>query len=61
MTNYVVQQQCGLDQDDHNGMAADPIVAQDMLNALDPEHAAPVPCTLLIPGVGAPHYPGPSR
>jgi triacylglycerol lipase len=61
MTNHIVQKQCALDQNDHNAMAADPIVAQDMLNALDPEHAAPVPCTVVIPGIGAPHYTGPPR
>jgi triacylglycerol lipase len=42
-------------------MAADPIVAQDVLNALDPRHPAPVPCTAVLPLIGAPLYSGPPR
>jgi triacylglycerol lipase len=61
MTNHVVQEQCPLDQSEHNSMAVDPIVAQDVLNALDPEHPAPVPCTLVLPAIGAPTYTGPPR
>jgi triacylglycerol lipase len=61
MTNLVVQDQCPLDQADHVAMAADPIVAQDMLNALDPKHPAPVPCTAVVPYSGAPGYTGPPR
>ena len=38
MTNLVVQNQCPLDQAEHVSMAADPVVAQDVLNALDPGH-----------------------
>jgi triacylglycerol lipase len=61
MTNFVVQSQCPLDQAEHAAMAADPVVAQDMLNALDPKHPAPVPCTLVLPLIGAPTYQGPPR
>lgn len=61
MTNLVVQKQCPLDQAEHVSMAADPVVAQDVLNALDPEHPAAVPCTLVLPLVGAPLYTGPPR
>jgi triacylglycerol esterase/lipase EstA (alpha/beta hydrolase family) len=61
MTNLIVQQQCPLDQAEHVSMAADPIVAQDVLNALDPAHPAPVPCTLVLPLLGAPTYTGPPR
>jgi triacylglycerol lipase len=61
MTNLIVQQQCPLDQAEHVAMAADPIVAQDVLNALDPEHAEAVPCTLVLPLLGAPLYGGPPR
>jgi triacylglycerol lipase len=61
MTNFVVQKQCPLDQAEHVSMAADPVVAQDMLNALDPQHAAAVPCTLVLPLIGAPLYGGPPR
>jgi triacylglycerol lipase len=61
MTNLVVQQQCPLDLAEHVAMAADPVVMQDVLNALDPAHAAPVPCTLVLPLLGAPLYTGPPR
>lgn len=61
MHNIVVQSQCALDQADHVAMAADPIVAQDMLNALDPAHAQPPPCTVVLPLVGAPGYTGPPQ
>lgn len=30
-------------------------------NALDPEHPGAVPCTLVLPLIGAPAYAGPSR
>jgi triacylglycerol lipase len=53
-TNLVVQDQCGLDFADHVAMAFDPTVGQDVLNALDPAHRKPVPCRLVVPGVGAP-------
>jgi triacylglycerol esterase/lipase EstA (alpha/beta hydrolase family) len=61
MTNLVVQKQCPLDQAEHVSMAADPIVAQDVLNALDPQHPRAVPCTLVLPLIGAPGYAGPPR
>ena len=53
-TNIVVQNQCPLDFADHIAMAFDPTVGQDILNALDPAHKKPVPCRLVLPGVGAP-------
>jgi len=61
MTNFVVQQQCGLDQAEHIAVVADPVAAQDVLNALDPKHQAPVPCTLVLPAIGAPLYSGPPQ
>ena len=61
LAHLVVQQQCPLDQAEHLSMAADPVVAQDVLNSLDPNHAAPVPCTVVLPLVGAPLYTGPPR
>jgi triacylglycerol lipase len=61
MTNLIVQKQCLLDQSEHVSMAADPVVAQDILNALDPANAQPVPCTLVLPFIGAPAYTGPPR
>ncbi len=53
-TNIVVQDQCPLDFSDHVSMAFDPVVGQDMLNALDPADPGAVPCTLVLPAFGAP-------
>jgi pimeloyl-ACP methyl ester carboxylesterase len=51
-TNFVVQDQCPIDLAEHLAVAFDPTVGQDMLNALDPAHRKPVPCRLVLPGVG---------
>jgi triacylglycerol lipase len=56
-TNIVVQNQCPLDFSEHATMAFDPVVAQDVLNALDPGQRQPVPCTLVLPAIGAPSFP----
>jgi triacylglycerol lipase len=56
-TNIVVQDQCALDFSEHATMAFDPVVAQDVLNALDPGQRQPVPCTLVLPAIGAPSFP----
>ncbi len=56
-TNHVVQDQCPVDFSEHVTLAVDPVAAQDVLNALDPAQAQPVPCTLVLPLVGAPWYP----
>jgi triacylglycerol lipase len=53
-TNIVLQDQCGLDYAEHVAVAFDPVVARDVLNALDPAHRQPVPCRLVLPVVGAP-------
>ena len=55
--NIVVQDQCPLDFSEHATLAWDPVVGQDILNALDPGDAQPIPCTLVLPGVGAPTFP----
>jgi triacylglycerol lipase len=49
MRNIVVQKQCKLDFTDHLEIAADPVAAADVLNALDPAHPRPVPCRLVLP------------
>jgi triacylglycerol lipase len=54
--NIVVQDQCATDFSEHATMAFDPVVAQDVLNALDPSEARAVPCTLVLPGLGAPGF-----
>jgi triacylglycerol lipase len=56
-TNIVVQNQCALDFSEHLTLAFDPVVGQDILNALDPGDAQKVPCTLVLPGIGAPAFP----
>ncbi|HWE65047.1 MAG TPA: alpha/beta fold hydrolase [Acidimicrobiales bacterium] len=56
-TNIVVQNQCPLDFSEHVTLAFDPVVGQNILNALDPGNAHPVPCTLVLPGIGAPSFP----
>jgi triacylglycerol lipase len=55
-TNIVVQNQCATDYSEHLTMAFDPVVAQDMLNALDPSETHAVPCTVVLPGIGAPWF-----
>jgi hypothetical protein len=54
--NHVVQDECGRDQAEHLSVAADPIVTGLIVNALDPAHPKPVPCTLVLPLLGAPNY-----
>ena len=56
-TNIVVQNQCMFDFSEHLTLAFDPVAAQDVLNALDPSDAQKVPCTLVLPGLGAPTFP----
>jgi triacylglycerol esterase/lipase EstA (alpha/beta hydrolase family) len=52
VTNVVVQDQCPDDLSEHGAMAYDPVVAQDVLNALDPAHASPVRCDQPPPIMG---------
>jgi hypothetical protein len=40
----VLQDVCPADLSDHVTVAFDPVVTQLVLNALDPEHAAPISC-----------------
>lgn len=44
VANIVVQDQCPLELFEHNGASSDPVAAQHVLNALDPEHALPIDC-----------------
>jgi triacylglycerol esterase/lipase EstA (alpha/beta hydrolase family) len=57
VTNITLQDQCPTDFSDHLTVAFDPTAAQDILNALDPAHARAVPCTQVLPGIGAPLAP----
>jgi hypothetical protein len=52
MTNYTVQDFCDQDYTEHFEIAADPVAAQLVLNALDPAHQHTVPCRLVLPFEG---------
>jgi triacylglycerol lipase len=52
MTNIVVQDHCATDYTEHFEIAADPVAAGYVLNALDPTHPRPVPCTVVLPFEG---------
>ncbi|MCX4096744.1 hypothetical protein [Nocardia sp. alder85J] len=52
-TNFTVQDQCPQDLADHLSLASDPVAARDVLNALDPAHAEPVRCSVVLPAIGA--------
>jgi len=49
VTNEVLQNVCPNDLSEHAAEAFDPVVAQLVLNALDPAHAAAVSCGVLPP------------
>jgi triacylglycerol esterase/lipase EstA (alpha/beta hydrolase family) len=49
VTNIDLQARCALDFSDHLSIISSPITGQHILNALDPAHARPVPCTLVLP------------
>lgn len=49
MTNYVLQDVCPLDFSEHLQIASSPNTAQIVLNTLDPAHATPVRCRLVLP------------
>ncbi|ATL69247.1 lipase family alpha/beta hydrolase [Nocardia terpenica] len=44
ITNIVLQDVCPADLSEHNFLAADPVVGQIILNALDPANAQPINC-----------------
>jgi triacylglycerol lipase len=54
VTNEILQDVCPNDLSDHVAEAFDPVVAQLVLNALDPAHAKPVSCGVLPPLLGPP-------
>jgi pimeloyl-ACP methyl ester carboxylesterase len=49
VTNITLQDHCTLDFSDHLSIISSPITGQYILNALDPTHAKPPPCTLVLP------------
>lgn len=52
MRNIVLQDDCDTDYSEHFQIAADRVATVHVLNALDPRHARPVPCTVVLPFVG---------
>lgn len=52
MRNIVVQDRCASDHAEHFEIASDPIGARIVLNTLDPAHAKPVRCRVVLPYVG---------
>ena len=49
VTNITLQDHCPLDFSDHLSIISSPITGQYILNALDPAHAHPPECTLVLP------------
>ena len=47
-----MQDDCATDYTEHFEIAADPVAAGYVLNALDPAHPRPVPCTVVLPFEG---------
>ncbi len=54
MRNIVVQDKCDKDRSEHFEIAATPTGARIVLNTLDPAHAKPVECQVVLPFVGPP-------
>jgi hypothetical protein len=52
VTNITLQRQCATDQIDHVAMSYDSIALHDVLNALDPRHATPPTCKVVLPLMG---------
>ena len=57
MANHVVQDHCATDFAEHFEIAADPVAATLVLNALDPRHPRPVRSELVLPLTGTPAPP----
>lgn len=53
-TNIVVQDRCPQDYSEHAALAASPVAAGYVLNALDPRYPEPVPCMVIVPFTGTP-------
>jgi hypothetical protein len=52
VTNITVQNGCLLDGSEHLALSYDRRALGYVLNALDPAHARPAPCALVLPLVG---------
>ena len=51
VTNIDLQAHCSRDFSDHLAIISSPITGRYILNALDPAHARPPTCTLVLPAV----------
>lgn len=58
MRNFAVQDFCELDLSEHFEIASDPIGAAIVLNTLDPQRKAPIPCLPVLPFTGPLTDPG---
>ena len=54
MRNITVQSKCAQDYSEHFEIAADPVAAAYVQNALDPAHPRTVACMLVLPYEGPP-------
>lgn len=52
VTNITLQERCAGDLVDHVRIIYDAIALHDVLNVLDPAHANPPGCTLVLPALG---------
>ncbi|WP_051029782.1 alpha/beta fold hydrolase [Nocardia takedensis] len=50
--NIVLQDLCATDYTEHYELTADPVAVREVLNALDPAHALPAACAVVLPFVG---------
>ncbi|MGH9096470.1 MAG: hypothetical protein ACRDWB_03525, partial [Acidimicrobiales bacterium] len=50
--NILVQKQCPTDQADHLSINSDPMVGQNILNALDPGSVTHIACSVVLPSLG---------
>ncbi len=54
MRNIVVQDKCAEDRSEHFEIASTPTGTQIVLNTLDPAHAKPLECQVVLPYIGPP-------
>ncbi|MCC3313734.1 esterase/lipase family protein [Nocardia africana] len=52
--NVVLQDLCPTDFTEHNELTSDPVAIHEVLDALDPAHATPPTCTIVLPLLGPP-------
>ncbi|MEV0299341.1 alpha/beta fold hydrolase [Nocardia sp. NPDC050710] len=50
--NIVLQDRCATDYTEHYELTADPVAIREVVNALDPAHAQPPTCAVVLPFLG---------